>query len=346
MDERALLHKAQMAARQGIGHTYTNPVVGAVIVQDGQVLATGYHQHFGGAHAEINALLQLPDPALAKGATMVVTLEPCSHYGKTPPCAAKLIEVGIKRVIIGQLDPNPVVAGRGKRMLEAAGIDVTVVNDTGDLNQAYNFFYRDQRPLVTVKVAQTLDGKMNQAGVQRTLITGEAAYRDSQRLRGQQQAILVGERTLVVDNPRLTVREQTLDYPPVRVALVDDADRLPEHLNLLDDQAPTFLLSRHATHKKWPTSVQVLVDEAWMPATVVHRLAQRGIQSLLVEGGSAVQSRFLAAELVDRLIVYTAPTILGPGLPVFSEYQGHPLNFTLTQMQPLGKDWRIDLRRK
>ncbi|USS93705.1 bifunctional diaminohydroxyphosphoribosylaminopyrimidine deaminase/5-amino-6-(5-phosphoribosylamino)uracil reductase RibD [Fructilactobacillus ixorae] len=346
MDEPALLRIAQAAARQGRGHTYTNPVVGAVIVRDGQVVATGYHHRFGGPHAEIDALQQLPDPTLAQGATMVVTLEPCSHYGKTPPCAVKLIAVGIRRVVIGQLDPNPVVAGRGQRMLAAAGIDVTVMNDTGELNQAYNFFYQQRRPLVTVKMAQTLDGKMNQAGNQRTFITGPAAYQDSQRLRAQQHAILIGERTLLVDNPQLTVREQSVDHPPVRVALVEDADRLPPDLHLFDGQAPTWLLTRHATRQKWPASVRVLVDQEWTPATVVQRLAQEGLQALLVEGGSVVQSRFLAADLVDRLVVYTAPTIFGPGLPVFSEYQGPSVHWNLSQVEHLGPDWRVELRRK
>ncbi|USS86872.1 bifunctional diaminohydroxyphosphoribosylaminopyrimidine deaminase/5-amino-6-(5-phosphoribosylamino)uracil reductase RibD [Fructilactobacillus cliffordii] len=346
MDETALLQQAQAAARQGSEHTYTNPVVGAVIVRDGQVLATGYHQHFGGPHAEINALRQLADPQLAEGATMVVTLEPCSHYGKTPPCAAKLIEVGIKRVIIGQLDPNPVVAGRGKRMLEAACIDVTVVNDPGDLNQAYNFFYQHQRPLVTLKMALTLDGKMNQMAQQRTIITGKIAYQDSQRLRLEQQAILVGEHTLLVDDPQLTVRNQSLDYPPVRVAVVNDADQLPTQLHLWDDQAPTWILSRQPSQREWPANVRVITDPEWQPVTIVNFMAQQGVQSLLVEGGSTVQSRFLTAALVDRLVVYRAPIVLGNGLAAFNEYQENPVAFELVQERQLGQDWRVDLRRK
>ncbi|WP_225354068.1 bifunctional diaminohydroxyphosphoribosylaminopyrimidine deaminase/5-amino-6-(5-phosphoribosylamino)uracil reductase RibD [Lacticaseibacillus saniviri] len=154
---------AVQAAQKGNGHTWTNPMVGAVIVKQQHVLAVGYHHRFGEAHAEIDALNQLASSADARGATMYVTLEPCSHFGKTPPCAKRLVSVGLRRVVIGQIDPNPLVAGKGIAILRTAGIAVEILATTQGLNPAYNFFYQHQRPQVTLKYAMSLDGKINAA---------------------------------------------------------------------------------------------------------------------------------------------------------------------------------------
>lgn len=341
--------KAIAAARNGITHTWTNPVVGAVIVKNNQLLATGYHHRFGEMHAEINALSHLQNIEDARDATMYVTLEPCSHYGKTPPCAKRLVEVGIKRVVIGQQDPNPQVSGHGIAILKAANIDVTVLNITDDLNVAYNFFYRHKRPLVTLKYAMSIDGKLNDGSGNRTLLTGKPAYHDSQNLRLHQQAILIGETTLAVDNPQLTVRETTPDFPPIRIVLVNRADDLDFSSALFQTTTPIWLLTRHSTVRQdWPAMVKVFVDAHWKPETIMEFLYQQGVQSLLVEGGAHIQATFSAADLADRLIVYVSPLLLGGnGLPAVSgSGRTQPLAYRVTATTALGKDTRFDLRRQ
>jgi diaminohydroxyphosphoribosylaminopyrimidine deaminase/5-amino-6-(5-phosphoribosylamino)uracil reductase len=321
--------------------------VGAVIVKDGRVLARGYHHHFGAPHAEIDALSQLGQLTDAQGASMYVTLEPCSHYGKTPPCANRLVAVGIKRVFIGQVDPNPLVAGKGIAILRAAGIQVTVSDDTAQLNIAYNLFYQQHRPLVTLKVASSIDGKIN-LGAQQTKLTGAAADKDVQALRATQQAILIGEHTLTTDDPLLTVRTQTLAHPPIRVVLVRDADRLPTTLRLLHTPEPSYLLSERASKRTWPKQVKVLVRAKWDAAAVLKLLYSLGVQSLLVEGGSYIQSLFLATEQVDRWITYLSPIALGgTGLPVAVGMPlQQPLQFTLKRLLQLDEDVKVEYWRK
>lgn len=333
-------------AALGAGQTWTNPQVGAVIVKNQEVLATGYHHQFGAIHAEIDALNQLGDITQAHGATMYVTLEPCSHFGKTPPCATRLVEVGIKRVVIGMIDPNPLVAGKGIAMLQAAEIDVTILGTTLMLNPDYNFFYQHQRPVVTMKFAASIDGKLN-IGHHRTLLTGTEANHDVQALRATQQAILIGEHTLMVDSPRLTVRDQQMMHPPVRIILVHNADKFEPSFPIFSSDAPTWLLSEHDTNKRWPTHVKVFVGQ-WSVNAIMQLLYKHSIQSLLIEGGSFIQSIFLADQVVDRIIAYIAPIILGgDGLSVAV---GKPMvksgHFKLKDMTQLGEDIKLEYRRR
>lgn len=346
MVDQQYFQMAVNAARQG-ADTWTNPQVGAVLVKHDQVLAVGYHHQYGERHAEVDALSKLPEIGQAKGATMYVTLEPCSHYGKTPPCAKRLVEVGISRVIIGQLDPNPKVSGRGVAILEQNGISVTVLESTGGLNQAYNYFYRNGRPWITMKYAMSLDGKINGVSGQRTQLTHSIAQADVQQLRQHQQAILVGERTLTVDDPQLTVRSRRMVFPPIRIAVVHDVNQLSTALHLFDQEAPTWLFSEVANQKVVPKTVKVIVQPKWTPAKIVAYLAEQGIQSLLVEGGSRIQAAFIAAELVDELIVYLSPQVLGGrGLPAAV---GLPLTdqmvFATPTVTALGQDVRLRARR-
>ncbi|WP_202813393.1 bifunctional diaminohydroxyphosphoribosylaminopyrimidine deaminase/5-amino-6-(5-phosphoribosylamino)uracil reductase RibD [Secundilactobacillus paracollinoides] len=349
MNDQQLMAKAIAAARNGITHTWTNPVVGAVIVKNNQLLATGYHHRFGDMHAEINALSHLQDINDARGATMYVTLEPCSHYGKTPPCAKRLVEVGIKRVVIGQQDPNPLVSGHGIAILKAAGIAVTVLNKTADLNVAYTFFYQHHRPLVTLKYATSMDGKLNDGSKTRTLLTGKPAYHDSQTLRLHQQAILIGETTLTVDDPQLTVRDTTPDFPPIRIILVNNAADLNRNATVFQSDAPLWILCRQSTEQqKWPDFVSVFTDPTRAPQTIMQLLYEQGVQSLLIEGGAHTQAAFSTAGLVDRLVVYVAPLILGGSdLPaIWGTGCKQPLPFDLTATTQLGNDTRFDLRRQ
>lgn len=335
------------AAKKG-RDTWTNPQVGAVIVKNDHVLAVGYHHQYGQKHAEIDALSHLADVTQASGATMYVTLEPCSHYGKTPPCAKRLCEVNISRVIIGQLDPNPLVSGKGVEMLERNGVEVIVLNDEAGLNEAYNFYYRRHRPFVTMKYAMSLDGKINGADDTRTQLTHTPAQQDVQKIRRHQQAILVGAQTLAIDNPHLTVRDDPkMAFPPIRIALIKDANAVQSNVHLMDSAAPTWLFSQHNASGNLPDNVKVIVAGEWTPESIIRYLASHGVQSLLVEGGSAVQAAFIASGLVDRLIVYLVPTLIGgTGLPAAV---GVPLEnkaeFATPVVTQLGPDVRIEARR-
>lgn len=334
-------------AKKGV-ETWTNPQVGAVIVKDGQILAQGHHEKFGGPHAEINTLNHLDNIEQAKGAEMFVTLEPCSHFGKTPPCVQKVVEVGIKKVVIGQQDPNPVVSGHGIQYLKDNDVDVKVLHTTGGINEAYNFYYQKKRPLVTVKYAMTLDGKINQDGKNRSIITGKEAYHDSQNVRANNQAILIGENTLKVDDPQLTVRNQKMTFPPIRAVVVRDANKLANDLKLFQDPASTVLIfSEQASDRHFPDNVEVLVAKNWTPEKILAELTQRNIESVLVEGGSHLQADFVQANLVDQLIIYVAPKVFGgASLPAIFN-QGHSENrlFEKPQVCALGSDLKITDRR-
>ncbi|NVY96112.1 bifunctional diaminohydroxyphosphoribosylaminopyrimidine deaminase/5-amino-6-(5-phosphoribosylamino)uracil reductase RibD [Lactobacillus sp. DCY120] len=342
------MNLAWQQARQGQGQTWTNPLVGVVIVKSGQILAQGYHHHFGNSHAEIDALSQLTNLDQAQGATMYVTLEPCSHTGKTPPCARKLVAVGLARVVIGQLDPNPLVAGKGLAILQAAGITTRVLDQSGGLNRAYNFFYLHKRPLITLKYAASLDGKINAAGNERTYFTGPETQNDSQKERAQQQAILVGERTLEVDDPQLTVRKLTTDFPPRRLVLVRDVDQISRQARLFQSAAPIWFLSRRPSQRSWSDNVQIFVDPQWNPLRISQFLAEQGIQSLFVEGGSQVQAHFMAAGLVDRIVLYLAPLLLGgSALPIAQGIAApQALKYQLQTQQVLGDDLKLEYWRR
>ena len=327
--------------------TWTNPKVGALIVKDGQILAKGHHEKFGGPHAEINTLSHLKNISDAKGADMYVTLEPCSHFGKTPPCVQKLVEVGISRVFIGEVDPNPIVSGRGIKYLKDHGIEVTDMDCQSEINEAYNFYYQKKRPLVTLKYAMTMDGKINQKNGQRSIITGQTAYQDAQKLRSENQAILIGEHTLKVDDPQLTVRIKKMDFPPIRVVVVDSADEISTDMKIFQDtSSEIYLLSKQAATKQFPDQVHVEVGD-WTPKEIVKFLAEKNIESLLVEGGSHLQADFVAAKLLDKVVVYLAPKIFGGNaLPaIATDSQAQAIALTETELTQLGSDLKVELRR-
>ncbi|HIM58008.1 MAG TPA: bifunctional diaminohydroxyphosphoribosylaminopyrimidine deaminase/5-amino-6-(5-phosphoribosylamino)uracil reductase RibD, partial [Gammaproteobacteria bacterium] len=207
-------------ASQGRDGVKANPMVGCVVVKEGQIIAKGYHHFFGEAHAEINALEQINQQA--DGATLYVTLEPCSHQGKTPPCTQAIINARIKHVIIATLDPNPLVGGQGLALLETAGIKVTVgllENEALMLNRGFIKRMQTGLPFVTCKIAMSLDGKTAMASGESQWITGEAARADVQRLRAQHQAIMTGSGTILSDNPSMTVRLDTSTVSPLRVVI-------------------------------------------------------------------------------------------------------------------------------
>ncbi|WEV71109.1 bifunctional diaminohydroxyphosphoribosylaminopyrimidine deaminase/5-amino-6-(5-phosphoribosylamino)uracil reductase RibD [Lactobacillus sp. ESL0785] len=341
----------QMAVHEALkaqGMTWTNPLVGAVLVKDGQVLATGYHHQYGKEHAEINTLSHLADPKLAEEATLYVTLEPCSHYGKQPPCCQKVVAAGIKRVVVGQVDPHQVVGGKGMQYLEEYGLETAVIGGVDQLYERYNFFYQKKRPFVTLKYAMSLDGKINEAGQSRTLLTGDKAQIDVQKLRCNQQAILIGANTLRIDDPQLTVRIKNLPIPPIRIVVTRDVNQLDFTKQLFQLPGQILLLSERPLAKKLGENVECLTAEKWTPEKIVDLLAQREIQSLLVEGGSQIQAEFIAADLADKIITYIAPQVLGgAGLPAaVGAALTKKQQYQLLDVHQLGQDVRICARRK
>lgn len=318
------MQEALDEARRGLGRTSPNPAVGAVIVRGGRVVARGHHARAGGPHAEVVALRAAG--AAARGADLYTTLEPCDHFGKTPPCSQAILEAGVGRVLVGSRDPNPLVQGRGMARLRAHGVEVVtdVLTAACDaLNAAWFTYITAGRPHVTLKAAVTLDGRIAARTGDSRWVTGEEARAWVHRLRDRVDAVLVGAGTARADDPALTARlPGRRGRDPVRVVLDTDL-RLPADLRLFTERSPAPTLVAHASprRRRLPPRVELLRC-ARGPGGVdlrdlLGQLAARGITHLLVEGGAAVHARFLEEELVDEVAVLVAPKILGAdGLPL------------------------------
>jgi diaminohydroxyphosphoribosylaminopyrimidine deaminase / 5-amino-6-(5-phosphoribosylamino)uracil reductase len=344
--DRRFMRLALRVAERGRGTTRPNPVVGAVLVKNGRVLATGYHERAGGPHAELVAL----DAAggRAPGATMYVTLEPCCHTGRTGPCTDTLLGAGLARVVVGCVDENPRVAGQGLARLRRAGLRV----DLGCLeeachaaNRAFFVWIRHRRPLVTLKAAATLDGFIAPAVHKRgtiTWITGEPARQQAHTLRAGHDAILVGAGTVHSDDPRLTVRLPGTRASILRVVL-DGQLRTPVRARLLSTRQgppPLIIGARPATaaerrqqERRQRALAAAGAEVSLLPAgrdrrvpiaRVLRALAGRGVQSLLVEGGSQIHQAFISARLVDRVAFFFAPRLQGGGVPLAAGGRGLP----------------------
>ncbi len=333
-EDLAFLQKAIELAAAGLGYVSPNPMVGAVVVKDGEIVGTGYHRQFGGDHAEVKALREAGH--LARGATLYCNLEPCSHFGKTPPCVNRIIESGVARVVIGMLDPNPLVNGRGVKMLREHHLEV----ETGlleeachELNESFFKFITARLPFVTLKVAQSLDGKIADPAGHSRWISNEQARRLVQRWRWQNDAILVGIGTALADNPRLTVRDEPGPQP--RRIIVDTNLRLPLTTNVLTDEhvAKTIVaIGENCREREKIAEIEKRGARVW-PLRItaagnidtrhlMERTAQEGIASVFVEGGRRVFSSLLEGRFADRLKCFIAPKLLGDGIPVF---QGLPI---------------------
>ena len=292
----AAMHRAIALAELGLGTTSPNPIVGCVIVgADGSVVGEGYHVRAGQPHAEVIALQDAGGRAF--GATAFVTLEPCRHTGRTPPCTRALIEAGVSRVVFAVADPDP-VAGRGASDLRAAGVLVEeglLAVEAARSNEAWLHHVRTGRPFVSWKYAATLDGRVAASDGSSRWITGEAARHDVHLLRARSDAIIVGTGTVLADDPRLDVRlpDAPNSNRPLRVVVGRRA--LPPTAKVLDDSAPTVLLPDHD------------------PSAVLADLSARGVVSVLLEGGPTLAGAFVAAGLVDRVVAYIAPALLGAG---------------------------------
>lgn len=342
----------QLAAR-GLYTTTPNPRVGCVIVKDGAVIGEGWHQRAGEPHAEVHALAAAG--AAARGATAYVSLEPCSHHGRTPPCTEALIRAGVARVVAAMRDPNPMVAGDGIGMLTLAGIQAEVgllEADARALNAGFISRMSRQRPWVRLKTAATLDGKTALANGQSQWITGAAARADVQRLRARACAILTGSGTVLADDPRMTVREFDIGRQPLRV-VVDSALRTPASAAIL----PALVVCHHADAAQRAALEDAGAEVIELPATdgrvdlaaLLVALAQRGINEVHVEAGAGLNGALLAAGLVDEWIAYVAPMAVGdtarglfahPPLIALTD----AARFQLADVRQIGGDLRLTLR--
>ena len=319
------MKRALGLATQGLGKTTPNPAVGAVILNtDNQVVGEGYHAKAGEAHAEVRALQAAG--AAAQGGTIYVTLEPCSHYGKTPPCADALIKAGLKKVVVATLDPNPLVAGKGIEKLKQAGIEVIVgvlEKEAQDLNEIFFHWIKMGLPFVALKYAMTLDGKIAASTGDSKWITGIEARTYTHYLRSIYDAILVGSGTVLADNPSLTVR-LTEGKNPVRVIL-DTELKIPISSNVLTDSAAETLIvcSENVQTEKLELFRQInrlkivqvpLQTDKLDLKVVLKKLAEYGLTSVLVEGGMTINGSFFDAGLVNRVYAFIAPKIIGGAL--------------------------------
>lgn len=310
------MDEAYVLAQQGKYFTYRNPLVGAVIVKDNIIIGKGYHHAFGKEHAEINAISNVKNKDEIAGSTMYVTLEPCSHYGKTPPCCNQIVKMGIKKVVIGQLDPNPITSGKGLKYLKDNGVEVIINNNTDKirtLNTHYNHFYEKGRPFITLKYASTLNGKINENNNVRSIITGNEVFNDVQNQRKLHQSILVGSETILVDNPLLSIRTYPKPlYPPIKI-IIDRRGRLSLKENVFKD-TPTWVFTcsnKFNNINQNNTNIKIFYNKHWDINNVVKEIYNMGIQSIFVEGGSKIHNAFLESNLIDMLHIYYAPKLFG-----------------------------------
>jgi diaminohydroxyphosphoribosylaminopyrimidine deaminase / 5-amino-6-(5-phosphoribosylamino)uracil reductase len=298
-DDEKFMKAALREAAKGAGHTSPNPAVGAVIVRDGKIIGRGWHRRAGEPHAEIEAIRALRKPDIARGATMYVTLEPCSTHGRTPPCCDAIAGHGFARVVVGAIDPNPKHAGRGLSLLRRAGIEVTtgvVEAECTSLNRAFNKWIVKGMPWVIAKAGMSLDGRLTRPPDEGQWITNERSRADAMKLRAQVDAILVGAETIRQDNPQLTIRgvRGFQDKQPWRVVLTR-SNRLPRKARIFTDEYRS----------------RTLIYRDRSLREVLKDLGRKGMTSVLIEGGGTVLGEAFDRRLVDEVHFYIAPLLCG-----------------------------------
>lgn len=324
IDDSVYMNRALNLARKAWGNTWPNPMVGAVIVKNGHILGEGYHHYAGSYHAEIEALRKCKENP--QDSTMYVTLEPCCHFGKTPPCTEAIIQAGIKKVFISIKDPNPKVSGKGIKRLKAAGIEIhsgLLKEEATILNEGFIHFHRTGNPLVVLKIAQTLDGKIATANYDSKWITGKESRKFVQMLRAGSDAILVGSHTIIQDNPELVVHSnKPYKRYPYRIIL-DTRGMLNPQFKVFSKQlkdCPVFwVIGSQVSRKKIiqmeNNSVKILqmknksshIDLSWL----MNELSKLDIHTLLVEGGSRIFGAFIDNCFADKMVIFQAPSIMG-----------------------------------
>jgi len=320
MDDKFYMQLAIDLANKTKGQTSPNPNVGAIVVKDGRIVGMGAHLKAGEGHAEVQAIKMAG--VNAEGSTIYVTLEPCSHYGKTPPCAELIVKEKIKRAVVATLDPNPLVSGRGIEMLEQAGIDVTVgvlEQEAQLLNESFNKYITTRLPFITVKTAMTLDGKIATHTGRSKWITGEIARKYVHRLRHENDAIMVGVGTVLKDDPALTVRTEQQGINPIRI-VIDSSLKTPADANvIIDNQAPTWIFtSKQADPQRIEEfrrlGIEIIVTSSEQNVSmkeVMKYLGEKQVASVLVEGGAALIGTLFDEQLIDKYIGFIAPKIVG-----------------------------------
>lgn len=351
----AVMRRALALADRGRASAWPNPMVGAVLLDGGRIVAEGWHERPGAPHAEVACLAGLPLEATT-GRTLVVTLEPCSHHGRTPPCADLLVARRLGRVVAATGDPNPLVAGRGFARLREAGVDVRIgplADEARRLNRHFFRLAETGRPWTTLKWAQSRDGFIAAAPGRRTAISGAASRREVHRLRSEHPGILVGVGTALADDPRLDVRHWPGGRAPLRF-VIDPRGELPPASALARTarSQPVHLLAGSGADSRRLVALGRLgcvvhrLDEAGeLPLfRVLETVAATGVDGLLVEGGAAVHGRFLTAGLADELLRIVAPDALGGGVPAASLPTGGDRPWRLAARRPVGEDlwetWR------
>jgi diaminohydroxyphosphoribosylaminopyrimidine deaminase/5-amino-6-(5-phosphoribosylamino)uracil reductase len=304
-------------AVKAMGSVFPNPMVGTVLVHEGRILAEGYHEHYGTAHAEANCLnnVKEADKELIKDATIYVNLEPCAHHGKTPPCADLIIAHGVRRVVTGSDDPNPLVAGRGIQKLRDAGIEVIehiMKKECDFLNRRFMTFYTKQRPYIILKWAQSRDGFFAPDGNKQFWLTNEESKQLVHRWRTEEDAILVGTNTVLIDNPQLTARHWD-GRNPVRI-LIDRDLKVPADSQIFDDEAMTIVYNAIKEGLEYGIIYVKLGFYGSLPHHIASDLYDRKIQSVIIEGGANTLSHFISAGLWDEARIFTSPAILGSGI--------------------------------
>ncbi len=319
MNHEFYMRRCIELAKNGLGLTYPNPMVGAVIVADGKIIGEGWHRKAGGPHAEVLAIASVKDPGLLCRSTLYVSLEPCSHFGKTPPCCDLVLESGIPSVVVGTVDPNEKVAGRGIAKLRDAGVDVTVdvlAPDCRELNKRFFTFHNKRRPYVILKWAQSADGFItpltkNARGP--VWISGSYSQQLVHKWRAEEQAILVGTRTAIDDNPKLDVRHWTGENP-VRI-VIDKSARIPLQSHIFDNQTPTIVVTSPGRTGAFGDLPTLTVDfNTAVAAQILTKLYGYGLQSVIVEGGALTLQTFIDAGLWDEARVFIGKTVLTQGV--------------------------------
>jgi len=351
------MKQALRLAKKGEGRVSPNPMVGAVLIKKGKVIATGYHRYFGGPHAEAEAIEKARNKA--RDATLYVNLEPCQHYGKTPPCTKKIIKAGIKKVIVATLDPNPINSGKGIKQLEKEGIETRIgicQEEAKKLNEAFFKYIRKKIPFVVVKAAASLDGKIATSSGESKWITGEKARKFSHRLRDKVDAILVGINTIIKDNPSLLPSPSKERFTRV---VLDSKLRIPLEARVLNKQEKANALiftTSQACKKKLnklrKRGIKIAIMEGEKEKVdleqVLRKLGELEIMSLLVEGGGEVIASFFQKKRVDKILLFFAPRIIG-GKKAPSWVGGEGVNFLkdtpfikINSLKKMGEDFLLE----
>ena len=373
IDDQKYMARALNLARLGQGRTSPNPMVGAVVVKNGEIIGEGYHQQYGGPHAEVFALNEAG--SRAEGADIYVTLEPCSHYGKTPPCAKKIINSGVKRAVISMVDPNPEVAGRGIEMLKEAGIEAQVglfKEEAQTLNESFLKYIQSDYPFIYLKKAQTLDGYIASKSGDSKWITNSEARLEGHKLRHRVDAIMVGIGTVLADNPSLTARlEGREGIDPLRIIL-DPQLQIPTEAKIINQksEAETLIISaadyppaaaaaavkkREKLLKKDKVKIMSFetgTDDYFDLREILKSLHNNKISSILIEGGAKLSYTFLKEDLVDKFYYFFAPKIYGgsDGIASFCgsgpELMSDSIELNIIEQKSLGDNLLLIAERK